>query len=128
MKEIKTHNAPIPAGHYSQAMVYGGLVYISGQLPIDPFSGEKITGTVEDQAEQVLKNLEAILDAAGSSLDHVLKVNVYLSDIEDWGKVNEVYSLVFGSHKPARAVIPVRELHFGFRIEVDAIAALAEGV
>jgi len=126
MKKIQTDKAPIPGGHYSQAVVHNGLVYISGQLPVDPLTGEKITGSIEDQTNQVLKNLSAILDASGSSLDRVLKVTVYISDISLWGKVNEVYSRVFGDHRPARAIVPTRELHFGFKIELEAIAALAE--
>jgi 2-iminobutanoate/2-iminopropanoate deaminase len=124
MKKIQTEKAPLPGGHYSQAIVHRGLVFVSGQLPIDPLTGEKITGSIEDQTNQVLKNLSAILDASGSSLDQVLKVTIYISDITHWGKVNEIYSRVFGEHRPARAVVPTRELHFGFLIEVDAVAAV----
>ena len=126
MKKITTDQAPIPAGHYSQATVHAGLVYVSGQIPVVPLSGEKITGPVEKQTEQVLANLEAILEAAGSSLDDVLKVTVYVSDISLWGKVNEVYSRVFGDHKPARAIVPTRDLHYGFKVEVEAIAAVSK--
>lgn len=125
MKTIQTDKAPIPAGHYSQAVVHGDLVFVAGQLPIDPLSGEKITGSIEEQTKMVLKNLQAILEASGSSMNRVLKVTVYISDISLWGKVNEVYSQVFGDHKPARAIVPTRELHFGFKIEVDAVAAVA---
>ena len=126
MKKIQTDKAPIPAGHYSQAVVHGGLVFISGQLPVDPLTGEKITGSIEEQTRQVLKNISAILDASGSSIDQVLKVTVYISDISLWGKVNEIYTEVFGDHRPARAVVPTPELHFGFKIEVEAIAALKD--
>lgn len=126
MKKIQTDKAPIPAGHYSQAVVHGGLVFISGQLPVDPLTGEKNTGSIEEQTRQVLKNLSAILDASGSSIDQVLKVTVYISDISLWGKVNEIYAEVFGDHRPARAVVPTPELHFGFKIEVEAIAALKD--
>ena len=126
MKKIQTDRAPVPAGHYSQAVVHGGLVFISGQLPVDPLTGEKITGSIEEQTRQVLKNLSAILDASGSSIDQVLKVTVYISDISLWGKVNEIYTEVFGDHRPARAVVPTPELHFGFKIEVEAIAALKD--
>ena len=124
MKKIQTDKAPVPAGHYSQAIVHNGLVYISGQLPIDPLTGEKKTGPVEDQTGQVLKNLSAILEASGSSLARVLKVTIYISDISLWEKVNEVYSQFFGDHLPARAVVPTRDLHFGFKIELEAIAAV----
>lgn len=122
MKPIMTDKAPKPAGHYSQAIVHGGLVYVSGQLPIDPATGEKRVGEIEEQALTALRNVEAILKAAGSSLDQVLKVTVYISDINLWGRVNAVYAEVFGSHKPARAVVPTRELHFGVKIEIEAVA------
>jgi 2-iminobutanoate/2-iminopropanoate deaminase len=124
MKSTYTENAPIPGGHYSQAIVHNGLVYVSGQLPIDPKTGEKQTGSIEEQTRLVLQNLSAILDASGSSLEQVLKVTVYISDISLWGKVNEVYAEIFGDHRPARAMVPTRDLHFGFKIEVDAVAAI----
>jgi len=126
MDFIHTSNAPEPAGHYSQAVVYGGLVYVSGQLPVDPRTGEKRVGTIEEQAEQVLRNLRAILVAAGSDLDRVLKTTVYISDIGLWARVNAVYARHFGDHRPARAVVPVKELHYGFQIEIEAVAVLSE--
>jgi 2-iminobutanoate/2-iminopropanoate deaminase len=124
MKSILTPNAPQPAGHYSQAIVHDGLVYVSGQLAIDPQTGEKRLGSIEQQTEQALRNVAAILEAAGSGLDKVLKVTVYVSDIALWGRVNTVYAQFFGDHRPARAVVPTRELHYGFQIEIEAIAAL----
>ena len=124
MKEILTDGAPKPAGHYSQAIVYGDMVYVAGQLPIDPRTGEKKTGSIEEQTQQALSNLAAILEAANSDLSHVVKTTVYLSDIELWSRINEVYAKFFDSHRPARAVVPTRELHFGFQIEIDAIAAV----
>ena len=124
MKSITTDEAPAAGGHYSQALVHDGLVYVSGQLPIDPASGEKITGPIEEQTERTLANLDAILCAAGSDRDHVLKVTVYVSDIAHWGSVNEVYARFFGEHRPARAIVPTRDLHFGLQIEIDAIAAV----
>jgi 2-iminobutanoate/2-iminopropanoate deaminase len=120
---ILTPNAPTPAGHYSQAIVHNGLVYVAGQLPIDPKTGEKKTGPIEEQTEIVLNNIRAILAAAGSDLGRVLKMTVYISDISQWGKVNEVYGRMMGDHRPARAIVPVKELHYGFQIEIDAIAA-----
>jgi 2-iminobutanoate/2-iminopropanoate deaminase len=124
MKEVRTNDAPPPAGHYSQAIVHDGLVYVSGQLPIDPKREEKHVGSIEEQTEQVLRNLEAILKKANSDRHHVLKVTVYISDIALWDRVNTVYARFFGEHRPARAVVPTRELHFGFQIEIEAIAAV----
>jgi len=122
MEFIKTSKAPAPAGHYSQAVIYNDLIFISGQLPINPETKEKITGTIEEQAHQTLKNVKAILEAAGSNLQNVLKTTVYISDISLWGPVNEIYAEYFGNHKPARAIVPTRELHHGFKIEVEAVA------
>src|ERR687894_1180831 len=123
---VHTQDAPTPAGHYSQAVVYGGLVYVAGQLAIDPRTGERKLGSAEEQTEQTLANVAAILKAAGSDLGRVLKMTVYVSDIGLWGAVNETYARVLGAHRPARAVIPTRELHHGFLIEIDAVAALSE--
>jgi 2-iminobutanoate/2-iminopropanoate deaminase len=122
MEFIKTSKAPAPAGHYSQAVVYNDLIFISGQLPINPETNRKITGSIEEQADQVLKNVKAILEAAGSNLQNVLKTTVYISDISLWGPVNEIYAAYFGNHKPARAIVPTRELHHGFNIEIEAVA------
>ena len=123
IKTIQTPNAPAPAGHYSQAVVYGGLVFVSGQLSIDPQTGEKKLGSIEEQTEQVLKNVSEILTAADSDLSRLLKVTVYISDISLWGPVNTVYARVMGGHRPARAVVPTKDLHHGFLIEIEAIAA-----
>ncbi len=114
-----------PAGHYSPAIVHNGLVYLSGQLPIDPVTGEHESGGIEAQAKLVLNNLQRILDAAGSDLQHVLQVTVYISDVSLWSELNRVYAEFFGSHKPARAVVPTAPLHHGFLIEIAAIAAIA---
>jgi len=127
MKSISTNDAPIPAGHYSQAIAHGGLVFVSGQLPIDPETREPLSGSIEDQTVLVLNNLAAILRAADSDVSRVLKTTVYVSDIELWGRVNETYAAFFGDHRPARAVVPTRDLHFGCLIEIDAIAAVDEG-
>lgn len=124
MEKIITSKAPAPAGHYSQAMVHNGLVYVAGQLPIDAATGEKILGSIENQTEQVIKNIAAILEAAGSSLKQVIKTTVYISDIQLWDRVNQVYTRFFGDHRPARAVVPTGPLHFGFLIEMEAIAAI----
>lgn len=126
IKTVSTINAPSPAGHYSQAVVYSGLVFVAGQLAIDPATGARLTGSIEEQTEQCLKNIAEILRAAGSDLSRVLKMTVYISDIELWSAVNAVYARVMGSHRPARAVVPVKELHYGFKIEIEAIAAADE--
>lgn len=123
IRTIQTEKAPIPAGHYSQAVVYNGLVFVAGQLAIDPQTGERKLGSIEEQTEQVLKNVGEILKAAGSDMKLVLKMTVFVADIGLWERVNEVYSRVMGEHRPARAVIPTKELHHGFLIEIDAIAA-----
>ena len=123
IKRIGTKNAPAAGGHYSQAVVHNGLVFVSGQLSIDPQTGEKKLGSIEEQTEQVLNNVEAILKAANSDFSRVLKMTVYVADIELWSAVNAVYARVLGEHRPARAVIPTGKLHYGFLIEIDAIAA-----
>jgi 2-iminobutanoate/2-iminopropanoate deaminase len=125
MTSISTKHAPTPGGHYSQAMVHNGLVYVSGQLSIDPTTGEKRTGSIEEQTEQCLRNVEAVLTAAGSDLAHILKATVYVANIDLWGAVNTVYARVMGPHKPARAVVPTRDLHHGFLVEIEVIAAQA---
>ena len=123
--EISTPNAPRPAGHYSQAIVHGNTVYVSGQLAIDPQTGEKRLGSIEEQTEQALKNVAEILKAANSDISQVLKTTVYVSDIALWERVNAVYAKFFGEHRPARAVVPTRNLHYGFQIEIEAIAFVA---
>lgn len=124
IKKFNTSNAPSPGGHYSQAVIYNNTIYISGQLPINPFTGEKVSGNIEVQAKQVLENIGVILKDAGSDLSKVIKTTVYISDISLWGRVNDVYAKFFGNHKPARAVVPTRDLHYGFLVEIEAIAAL----
>ncbi len=126
IKEISTPNAPQPAGHYSQAVVYNNLVFVAGQLSIDPQTGEHRTGPIEEQTELALRNVAEILRAAGSDLSRVLKMTVYVSDINLWGAVNAVYSRVLGDHKPARATIPTGALHHGFLIEIEAVAATGD--
>lgn len=124
MVEIKSQAAPKPAGHYAQAIEYMGLVFVSGQLPVDPNNGNREIGTIEVQTRQVLANVEAVLSAAGCDKEDVLKTTVYIADITLWDRVNEVYARFFGSHRPARAVVPTRELHFGYQVEIEAIAAV----
>ncbi len=121
---VSTPNAPTPAGHYSQGTVHNGLVFVSGQLSIDPKTGEKKLGTIEEQTEQALNNVHEILLAAGSDWSHCLKMTLYVSDINLWAAVNEVYIRVLGENRPARAVIPTGPLHYGFLIEIDAVGAV----
>lgn len=124
MRAISTPDAPSPAGHYSQAIVHGDTVYVSGQLAVDPVTGEKGAGSVEEQTRLALRNIEQILLSAGSDLQHVIKTTAYVTDVELWGGVNQAYVEVFGDHRPARAVVPSRDLHYGCLVEIEAIAAL----
>ena len=124
MRTISTPAAPTPAGHYSQAVVYGDTVYVSGQLAVDPVTGEKGVGSVQEQTRLALRNVEQILLSAGSDLNHVVKTTAYVTDVELWGGVNEAYAEVFGDHRPARAVVPSSGLHYGCLVEIEVIAAL----
>jgi 2-iminobutanoate/2-iminopropanoate deaminase len=125
MELIATDRAPVARGHYSQAVVHAGLVYVAGQLPLVPADPQARLEGFERQAAQVLDNVEAILDASGSSLAHVLKATVYIADIAHWPRFNELYARRMGTHRPARTVVPVASLHGGFLVEMDVIAALA---
>jgi 2-iminobutanoate/2-iminopropanoate deaminase len=124
MEKIKLPNAPEPLGHYSSAVVHNGLIFVSGQLPRNALTGEVETGAIEAQTELALRNVEAILKAANSDLNHVLQFTIYVSEMDDWDKVNKVYARILGEHKPARAIVPVKDLHFGTKIEIQAIAAV----
>ena len=123
MNTIQPSDQPQPKGHYSPAIEHDGLVFVSGQLPMDLKTREAFAGDIETQTELALRNVEAVLNAAGSDLKRVLQVTIYISDIELWGKVNEAYARVMGEHRPARAIVPVKDLHFGTKIEIQAIAA-----
>lgn len=121
-KIIATENAPKAIGPYSQAVEAGGFIFASGQIPLVPQTGEIIAGGIEAQAEQVLKNLRAVLEAAGSSLDKVVKTTVYLTDIGDFAKLNEVYGKFFVNDCPARVCVEVSNLPKGALVEIDVIA------
>jgi 2-iminobutanoate/2-iminopropanoate deaminase len=114
---------PVPKGHYSPAVVHQGVVYVSGQLPIYP-DGRVESGEIEAQLRVCLENIRTILQAAGSDLSHVLKVNIFVTDVALWPRINAVYADFFGSHKPARIVVPVQTLNYGAQVEVDCIAAV----
>jgi len=122
MKVIQPSDQPLPKGHYSLGIEHHGVVYVSGQLPMTLDTREPFAGDIETQTELALRNVEHVLKAAGSSLDRVLQMTIYISDIELWGKVNEVYARVMCDHRPARAIVPVKDLHFGTQIEIQAIA------
>ena len=114
-----------PGGHYSHAVVAGGLVYVSGQLPITP-AGDKLNqAPFDEQTRQVLANVGAALAAAGSSIGQLVQVRVYVTDIDHWPAFNQLYAAWAGDSRPARAVVPVPQLHHGFLIEVEAVAAIS---
>ena len=121
---VDTDRAPRPNGHYSQAVVHGGLAHLSMQLPFAPGSDE-LSPDVEGQMDQLLANCEAILAAAGSDIDQVLSVSIYLTDVADWPVANAVFARRFASHRPARAMVPVSGLHRGARVGMQLIAAAA---
>ena len=122
---VQTPEAPAAIGPYSQAVVAGGFVHCSGQVALDPRTGELVPGDVAVQAERVLNNLRAVLEAAGSSLERVVKCNVYLTDMGDFAALNEVYARFFdGPEPPARATVAVVGLPKGVRVEIDCLATL----
>ena len=125
MKLIKPADFHEPVGHYSPAVVSNGLVFVSGQLAVDPETGALIGGPIESQTEQCLRNVELVLKASGSDLDHVLKMSIFVSDESLWTAVNDTYKIVMGEHRPARAIIPVGEFRTPFLIEIEAIAEVA---
>jgi 2-iminobutanoate/2-iminopropanoate deaminase len=124
---ISTDAAPAAAGPYSQAIRAGELVFTAGQLGIDPATGELIGDDVQAQADRSLANVRAILEAAGSGLDRLVKVTVYLADIADWPAVNEVYAREVPQPFPARSAFAVRDLPKGARVEIEAVATVAVG-
>lgn len=123
MEKIVTNAAPAPAGHYSQAIRHNGLVFVSGQLPLDPVSKEVVEGGIEPQMRQVMANISAILETSGSGLTNILKATIYIPDSSYWPEINRVYADCMGDHKPARAVIPCGDLHYGVLVEMEVIAA-----
>jgi len=124
---ISTDGAPAAVGAYSQAIVAGDLVFTAGQLGVDPATGEFSASDVSGQAEQALANLAAILEAAGSGLDRLVKVTVFLADIGDWPALNEVYGRVIPEPFPARSAFAVRDLPKGARVEIEAVATVRAG-
>ncbi len=122
-KIINTDNAPEPIGPYNQAVKSGHLLYTSGQIPIDPTTGEMVSGGIREQAIQVLENLKAVLEAAGSTLDDVIKTTVFLADMADFPELNTLYAEYFGEdNAPARSTVQVAALPKGALVEIEAIA------
>ena len=124
MQAIATPEAPLARGHYSQAIVHAGLVYVSGQLPVVPEDPERRLEGFDAQARQVIRNVIAIVEAAGSRRDRILRATVYIAGVEHWPAFNAVYAELMGEHKPARTVVPVSGLHYGYLVEMDAIAVV----
>ena len=124
IETILTESAPSPAGHYAQAKVFNGLVYVSGQLPVRSNGEHGHEAAFDDQARQAIDNLLAVVSAAGSSPQNVLKVTAYIVDVKNWPRFNMIYAAAFGDSRPARSVVPVPELHHGYLVEIDAIAAI----
>lgn len=128
MKQIvKTEGAPRAIGPYSQAVVAGGLVYASGQIALDPRTGEFVEGGVREQTAQVLRNLSAVLEAAGTGLDRVVRCTVYLADMGEFAEMNEVYGSFFVEGPPARSTVEAARLPRDARVEIDAVALAGKG-
>ncbi len=125
-RAIQTADAPAAIGPYSQAIACSGLLFASGQVPLDPATGELVSATIEEETRQVMKNLGAVLVAGGSGFDAVLKTTIYLTDLADFSAVNSVYASYFTSEPPARATVQVSALPRGARVEIDAIARVSE--
>ncbi len=125
IERVHTDAAPKAIGPYSQAIVHGDLVFTAGQIPIDPASGDILAGDVAVQTDRVLKNLAAVLEAAGTSLGRAIKTTVFLADMDDFPAMNEVYGRHFGDHRPARSTVQVGSLPKDVRVEIDVVAARA---
>lgn len=123
-QEINTENAPKAIGPYSQGIIANGFVFASGQIALDPVTGELNTGSVEEQTHLVLKNLKAVIEASGSTMDKVVKCTVFLQSMDDYGAVNAIYGEYFNAPYPARAAIQVARLPKDVKVEIEAIAVL----
>jgi 2-iminobutanoate/2-iminopropanoate deaminase len=122
LRAISTEHAPQAIGPYSQAVVAGGFVFLSGQIPFDPATGKVVEGDIKAQTEQVLQNLAAVLEAAGTSFRHVVKTTVFLQTMDDFAGMNEIYAGAFGAHRPARSTVAVKTLPRNVLVEIDLIA------
>ena len=121
---VHTPDSPQPVGTYSQAVKTGNLLFVSGQIPIDPDNGELVQGTFKERARQVLNNIKNIVEAAGTDMNNVVKTTVFLTDLSNFAEVNEVYSEFFVSDPPARAAVQVSKLPLGADIEIECIAEI----
>ncbi|GED49256.1 RidA family protein [Carnobacterium maltaromaticum] len=124
LEKIYTDQAPAAIGPYSQAIKIENTLYTSGQIPVDPTNGKVISTEITEQAQQVMKNLQAVLEEGGSNLNSVIKTTCFLTDMDDFAAFNEVYGSYFGDHKPARSCVAVKELPLNVRVEVEAIAVI----
>jgi reactive intermediate/imine deaminase len=124
IRNVATKSASAPGGHYVQARSYGGLLHVSGQLPIGADGNGDPNAAFEQQAQIAMMNVLAIVEAGGSSPNHILQVTVYIVGITNWPTFNNVYARLMGEARPARSVVPVPELHYGYQVEIDAIAAI----
>ena len=123
---VKTTDAPAALGPYSQAIKAGGFVYVSGQVPIDPATGEFVAGGIAEQTDRVLKNVAAVLEAAGSSLNQVVKTTVFLADMNEFAAMNDVYAKFFTEAPPARATVQAARLPRNARVEIEAVGLISE--
>lgn len=121
---VHTDKAPKAIGPYSQAVIYNGIAYLSGQIPLDPATGQFVEGGIAEQTERVMLNLKAVLEASGSSLKQVLKTTVFLADMAEFPKMNEVYAMFFPENPPARATVQAAGLPRGARVEIECVAAV----
>ena len=121
---ISTDAAPQAIGPYSQAIVYNGIAYLSGQIPLDPATGQIVAGGIEEQTTRVLDNLGAVLTAAGASFSTVLKTTIFVKDMNDFAKVNEIYARYFTANQPARATVQAAKLPRDVMVEIDLVAAV----
>ena len=126
MKEVFIETKAVNKGHYVPGMISGGVLYVSGQLPMNHDTGVMETGDITVQTRQVLENIDRVLKAAGTTRENVVMCRVYIPDVSLWDTVNDVYAEFFGSHKPARVVVPTRNLHHGVLVEIEATAELPD--
>lgn len=122
LQEVTTNNAPKAIGPYSQGMKVGNMIFTSGQIPLDPITGDIVSSEIEIQTKQVLENLKSVLEAAGSDLEHVIKTTVYIQNMDDFSKINDIYGRYFTKVLPARSCVEVSKLPKGVSIEIEAVA------
>jgi 2-iminobutanoate/2-iminopropanoate deaminase len=124
-KRVETANAPAAIGPYSQAIIANGFVYTAGQIPLDPATGQLVEGDIAEQTRRVMQSLQAILEAAGSSLQSVVKTTVFLQDMNDFAAMNGIYAEYFGEHKPARSTVQAARLPRDVKVEIEAIGVVS---